>query len=90
MCKMEMPDASQASIVFKRIFRQPKRYNMSVLKFSDGEEFDLSGPLRVELRSDGYYVLGENMMVAVDTLEKGIKMIADKESGKKYYNINRK
>jgi hypothetical protein len=63
---------------------------MSILKFSDGEEFDLSGSLRVELRSDGYYVLGENMMVAVDTLEKGIKMIADKESGKKYYNINRK
>jgi hypothetical protein len=63
---------------------------MSILKFSDGEEFDLSGPLRVELRVDGYYVLGENMMVAVDTLEKGIKMIADKESGKKYYNINRK
>jgi hypothetical protein len=63
---------------------------MSLLKFSDGEEFDLSGPLRVELRVDGYYVLGENMMVAVDTLEKGIKMIADKESGKKYYNINRK
>jgi hypothetical protein len=63
---------------------------MSILKFSDGEQFDLSGPLRVELRVDGYYVLGENMMVAVDTLEKGIKMIADKESGKKYYNINRK
>ena len=63
---------------------------MSILKFSDGEQFDLSGPLRVELRADGYYVLGENMMVAVDTLEKGIKMIADKELGKKYYNINRK
>jgi hypothetical protein len=63
---------------------------MSILKFSDGEEFDLSGPLRVELRVDGYYVLGENMMMAVDTLEQGIKLIADKESGKKYYNINRK
>ena len=63
---------------------------MSILKFSDGEEFDLSGPLRVELRADGYYVLGENMMMAVDTLEQGIKIIADKESGKKYYNINRK
>jgi len=63
---------------------------MSKLKFSDGEEFDLSGPLRVVLRADGFYVLGENMMVAVDTLEKGIKMIADKKSGKKYYNINRK
>jgi len=62
---------------------------MSTLKFSDGETFDLSGPLRVELRSDGYYVLGQGMMMAVDTLEQGQKIIADKNSGKKYYNVNR-
>jgi len=55
---------------------------MSILKFSDGETFDLSGPLRVELRSDGYYVLGQGMMMAVDTLEQGQKIIADKNSGK--------
>lgn len=48
---------------------------MSVLKFSDGEEFDLSGPLRIELRADGFYVLGENMMMAVDTLKEGIEYI---------------
>jgi hypothetical protein len=51
---------------------------MSKLKFSDGEEFDLSGPLRVELRYDGYYVLGNNMMMAVDTLEKGMEYINKK------------
>jgi hypothetical protein len=62
---------------------------MSKLKFSDGEEFDLSGPLRVELRYDGYYVLGENIMIAVDTSEQGEKVIADKIAGKRYYNINR-
>ncbi len=61
---------------------------MSQLKFSDGMTFDLSGELRVELRSDGYYVLGQGMMMAVDTLEQGQKIIADKNSGKKYYNIN--
>ena len=61
---------------------------MSQLKFSDGMEFDLSGPLRVELRSDGYYVLGQGMMMAVDTKEQGQKVIANKNSGKKYYNIN--
>ena len=61
---------------------------MNMLKFSDGETFDLSGPLRVELRSDGYYVVGQNMMMAVDTLEQGQKVIADKSRGKKYYNIN--
>lgn len=61
---------------------------MSQLKFSDGETFNLSGPLRVELRSDGYYVVGQGMMMAVDTLEQGQKVIADKNSDKKYYNIN--
>ena len=61
---------------------------MSQLKFSDGETFNLSGPLRVELRSDGYYVVGQGMMMAVDTLEQGQKVIAYKNSGKKYYNIN--
>ena len=61
---------------------------MSQLKFSDGETFNLSGPLRVELRSDGYYVVGQGMMMAVDTLEQGQKVIADKNSGKKYYNKN--
>jgi hypothetical protein len=68
---------------------QLKAINMSKLKFSDGEEFDLSGPLRVELRYDGYYVLGENIMMAVNTLEQGEKVIADKIAGKRYYNINR-
>jgi hypothetical protein len=62
---------------------------MSQLKFSDGETFNLSGELRVELRSDGYYVLGQGMMMAVDTLEQGQKVIVDKNSGKKYYNVNR-
>jgi hypothetical protein len=61
---------------------------MSKLKFSDGMEFDLSGQLRVDLRSDGYYVLGQGMMMAVDTLEQGQKVIADKMAGKKYYNVN--
>jgi hypothetical protein len=55
---------------------------MSILKFSDGEQFDLSGPLRVELRADGFYVLGENMMVAVDTLKEGIEYINKKQKSK--------
>ena len=48
---------------------------MSQLKFSDGMTFDLSGELRVELRSDGYYVLGQGMMMAVDTFEEGQEYI---------------
>lgn len=50
---------------------------MSKLKFSDGEEFDLSGPLRVEQRYDGWYVLGNNRMRAVENEEEGIKIIND-------------
>lgn len=38
---------------------------MTTLKFSDGEEFDLSGSLRKEYRTDGWYVLGENRMIPV-------------------------
>lgn len=48
---------------------------MSKLKFSDGEEFDLSGPLRTEERSDGWYVLGENKMMAVNSQSEGLKLI---------------
>jgi hypothetical protein len=38
---------------------------MTTLKFSDGEEFDLSGSLRKEHRIDGWYVLGENKLIPV-------------------------
>ena len=38
---------------------------MSILKFSDGEQFDLSGPIRKEERYDGWYVLGEGKLIPV-------------------------
>jgi hypothetical protein len=44
---------------------------MSKLKFSDGEEFDLSGPLRLEERYDGWYVLGNNKMIPVANQDAG-------------------
>ena len=31
---------------------------MTRLRFSDSVEFDTSGPLRVERRPDGYYLVG--------------------------------
>jgi len=40
---------------------------MSILKFSDGAQFDTSGPLRKELRSDGWYVIGEGRLIPVAT-----------------------
>lgn len=48
-----------------------------MLRFSDGETFDPTGAHRIERRSDGYYVLGGNMMFAVDTYEEGIERIRE-------------
>lgn len=49
---------------------------MSILKFTDGETFDLSGPLRLEERYDGWYVLGNNKMIPVGSQDEGLKLIA--------------
>lgn len=49
---------------------------MSTLKFSDGMEFDLSGPLRAEEREDGWYVLGQNMLIPVSGPAEAEKVIA--------------
>jgi hypothetical protein len=35
----------------------------SILRFSDGEEFDTSGPLRKEERYDGWYVIGNGKLI---------------------------
>jgi hypothetical protein len=42
---------------------------MSLLKFSDGEVFDTSGPLRKEERHDGWYVIGEGCLIPVASEE---------------------
>ena len=48
-----------------------------MLRFSDGMEFDTSGELRVECRSDGCYVVGGGMMIPVDSREEGEDVIRD-------------
>jgi hypothetical protein len=50
---------------------------MSKLTFTDGQTFDLSGPLRLEERYDGWYVLGNNRMVPVSSQDAGRKLIDD-------------
>jgi len=49
---------------------------MATLKFSDGEEFDLSGSYRKEHRADGWYVLGENMLIPVKDEKEADKYIS--------------
>ena len=51
------------------------------LRFTDGMEFDTSGELRVIHRSDGYYVVGEGMLVAVDNREDGERLIEELRGG---------
>jgi len=48
---------------------------MSKLTFTDGESFDLSGPLRLEERYDGWYVLGNNKMIPVSSQDAGRRLI---------------
>lgn len=47
----------------------------STLKFNDGEEFDVTGPLRLEKRYDGWYVLGNNRMIPVRDEHHGLEII---------------
>lgn len=48
---------------------------MSKLKFSDGEEFDTSGPLRKDKRYDGWYVIGEGKLIPVASEEEADRVI---------------
>lgn len=48
---------------------------MSKLRFSDGEEFVTSGPLRKEERYDGWYVIGQGYLIPVESEEAADEMI---------------
>tara|TARA_Y100000992_G_C21213675_1_gene466743 strand:+ start:81 stop:269 length:189 start_codon:yes stop_codon:yes gene_type:complete len=45
------------------------------MRFSDGMTFDTSGPLRLTRRKDGWYVIGEGFLCAVDSPEEGERFI---------------
>ncbi len=48
---------------------------MTKLHFNDGETFDTSGPLRIEERGDGLYVVGQGMLMACDSREEAQDLI---------------
>lgn len=57
-----------------------------IMKFNDGIEFNTDGPLRIERRRDGYYVVGKGGLCPVDSYEDGRRWIelleeANKSSG---------
>jgi hypothetical protein len=45
------------------------------LRFTDGMEFDVDGELRVVHRKDGWYVVGQGMLMPVDSPEDGARLI---------------
>ena len=45
------------------------------LKFSDGIEFNTSGKLRKEHRFDGWYIVGEGMLIPMSSEEEADKFI---------------
>lgn len=52
------------------------------LIFSDGMKFNTDGEFRVEVRSDGPYVVGKGMLVAVKNWEAGQELIRNLTSNK--------
>ena len=58
---------------------------MSSLRFTDGMSFDMSGQLRLTLRSDGMYVVGQGLLVPVRDEEEGRQLIENitKTEGKR-------
>ena len=47
------------------------------LRFTDGVEFNVGGPLRVEHRRDGWYVVGNGLLIPVDSAEEGRAIIRE-------------
>ena len=50
---------------------------MATLKFSDGVSIETGGPLRIISLGDGYYVVGNGWLIAVDSWEEGEEIIAE-------------
>ena len=48
---------------------------MSTLRFTDGEVFDTSGPIRKEERLDGWYVIGRGLLIPVKDEEEAEEVI---------------
>ena len=42
------------------------------IKFSDGMTFDTKGNLRIICKSDGMYVVGEGMLIPIDSEEEWV------------------
>lgn len=50
------------------------------IRFTDGMQFDVEGELRVEERSDGWYVVGDGMLMAVGSEQEGQRFIEERKA----------
>ena len=50
------------------------------MKFSDGMTFDTSGKLRIVRKSDGLYVVGQGMLIPIDSVAEGKEIIRESEA----------
>lgn len=56
-----------------------------MIKFDDGVTFDTSGPLRPAKRKDGWYVVGNGMLMPVDNYEEAVSFINKENDHDKAY-----
>jgi len=57
-----------------------------MLRFSDGQNLDTSGPLRITSLSDGLYVVGEGMSIPINSREEGNEIIRESKERKEKAN----
>lgn len=55
---------------------------MSILRFSDGEEFDTSVELQLTLRKDGWYILGNGHLIPVKDIDEGREKLKEMKENK--------
>ena len=53
---------------------------MTILRFSDGMSFDTSGELRVVRKHDGLYVVGNGMLIPVDSHQEAREIMAEMQT----------
>lgn len=53
------------------------------LQFSDGMTFDTSGSLRTEERSDGWYVVGNGLLIPVKDETEGKRILEEMKNKRK-------
>lgn len=46
-----------------------------VLTFSDGMSFNTEGDFRIEVRSDGLYLVGNGMLIPINNWDEGQELI---------------